>query len=72
MSLKNENIRDLAGSQPKVTFMASYGIISFSKKLTQNCFCRHRSINEYLVIDWGGNDRWLGSNIMEQTGTCEP
>ena len=36
------------------------------------CFSRLRSINECLVIDWGGQDRWLGSNIMQQTGTCGP
>ena len=33
--------------------MASYGIISLSKKLTHICFSRLRSVNEYLVIDWG-------------------
>ena len=43
-----------------------------SKKLTHNCFSRLRSINEYLFIDWGGHDRWLGSNIMQQMGTCGP
>ena len=34
--------------------MASYGIISLGKKLTHNCLSRLRSINEYLVFDWGG------------------
>ena len=72
MHLEKENIRDLAGLQVQVTVMASYGVISLSKKLTDNCFSRLRSINEYLVIDWGGHDRWLGSNIMQQTGTCGP
>ena len=33
--------------------MASYGIISLSKKLTHICFSQLRNINEYLVIDWG-------------------
>ena len=42
------------------------------KKLTRNRFSRLRSINEYLVIDWGGHDHWLGLNIMQQTGTSEP
>ena len=46
-------IRDLEGSQVQVTVMASYSIISLSKKLTHICFSRLRSINEYLVIDWG-------------------
>ena len=41
--------------------------VSLSKKLTHTCFSRLRSKNEYLVIDWGGHDRWLGSNIMQQT-----
>ena len=45
-------IRDLEGSQVQVTVMASYGIISLSKKLTHICFSRLRSINEYLVINW--------------------
>ena len=72
MHLENENIWDLAGLQVQVTVMASYGIISLSKKLTHDCFSRLRSINEYLVIDWGGHDRWLGSNIMQQMGTCGP
>ena len=40
--------------QAQVTVMASYGIISLGKKLTHNCLSRLRSINEYLVIDWGG------------------
>ena len=61
MYLENENIRDLAGLQAQVTVMVSYGIISLSKKLTHNCFSQLRSINECLVIDWGGHDRWLGS-----------
>ena len=65
MHLENENIRDLAGLQVQVTVMVSYGIISLSKKLTHNCFSQLRSINEYLVIDWGGHDRWLVSNIMQ-------
>ena len=33
------------------------------------------SIQEYklvLFIDWGGQDRCLGSNIIKQTGTCWP
>ena len=72
MHLENENIRDLAGLQVQVTVMVSYDIISLSKKLTHNCFSRLRSINEYLVIDWGGHDHWLGSDIMQQTGTCGP
>ena len=46
--------------------------VSLGKKLTHTCFSRLRSINEYLVIDWGGHDRWLGSNIMQQMGTCGP
>ena len=46
-------IRDLEGLQVQVTVMMSYGIISLSKKLTLICFSRLRSINEYLVIDWG-------------------
>ena len=33
--------------------MVSYGIISLSKKLTHIYFSRLRSINEYLVFDWG-------------------
>ena len=72
MHLENENTWDLAGLQVQVTVMASYDIISLSKKLTHNFFSRLRSINEYLIIDWGGHDRWLGSNIMQQTGTCGP
>ena len=64
--MENENIRDLAWLQVQVTVMASYGIISLSKKLTHNCFSRLRSIHEYLVIDWGEHDCWLGSNIMQQ------
>ena len=48
---------DLAGLQVQVTVMVRYGIISLSKKLTHNCFSRLRSINEYLVIDWGEHDR---------------
>ena len=44
--------------------MASYGIISLSKKLTHNCFSRLRSINKYLVIDWGGHGRWRGSKDL--------
>ena len=52
--------------------MVSYGIISLSKKLTHNCFSQVGSINEYLVTDWSGHDRWLGSNIMQPTGTCGP
>ena len=40
------------------------------QKLTHTCFSQLRSINEYLVTDWGGQDHWLGSNIMRQTGTC--
>ena len=39
---------------------------------THNCFFRLMSINEYLVIDWNGHDRWLGSNIMWQMNTCGP
>ena len=70
--MENENIRDLAGLQVQVTVMASYGIISLSKKLTHNCFSQLESINEYLVIDWGGHDCWLVSNIMQQTSTCGP
>ena len=69
MHLEKENIQDLAGLQVQVIMMASYGIISLSKKLPHNCFSQLRSINEYLVIDWGGHDHWLGSNIMQQTGT---
>ena len=65
--MENENIQDLAGLQVQVTVMASYGITSLSKKLAHNCFSRLRSINEYLVIDWGGHDRWLGPNVMQQT-----
>ena len=72
MHLENENIQDLAELQVQVTVMASYGIISLSKKLAHNRFSRLRSINEYLVIDWGGHDRWLGPNIMQQTGMCGP
>ena len=68
----NENIQDFAGLQVQVTVMASYGIISLSKKLTHNCFSLLRSINEYMVIDWGGHDCWLGPNIMQQTCTCRP
>ena len=37
--------------------IASYGIISFGKKLSLNCLSRLRSINEYLVFDWGGKGR---------------
>ena len=69
MYLENENIRDLAGLQVQVTVMASYGIISLSKKLTHNCFSLLRSVNEYLFIDCGGHYCCLGSNIMQQTGT---
>ena len=65
-------IVDLQGLQVQVTVMAMYGIISLSKKLTHVFFSRLRSINEYLVIDWGGHDRWLGSNIMQQMGSCVP
>ena len=65
MYLENEKTRNLAGLQIKVTVMKSYGIISLSKKLTHNGFCRLGSTNEYLVIDWGGRGRWLGSNIMQ-------
>ena len=72
MYLENENIRDLAGLQVQVTVMASYGIISLSKKLTHNCFSLLRSVNEYLFIDCGGHYCCLGPNIMQQTGTCRP
>ena len=54
--LWSDHIRDLAGLQIQVTAMASYGIISLGKKLTHNCLSRLRSINEYLVFDWGGKD----------------
>ena len=54
MRLENGNIRDLAGLQVQVTVMAIYGIISLSKKLAHNCLSQLRSINEYLVFDWGG------------------
>ena len=50
--------------------MASCGIIPLSKKLTHNCFSRLKSINEYLENDWGGHDRWLGPNVMQQKGMC--
>ena len=43
----------LAGLQVQVTVMVSYGIICLGKKLTRNCLSQLRSINEYLVIDWG-------------------
>ena len=46
-------IRDLEGLQVQVTVMANYVIIFLIKKLTHICFSRLRSINEYLVIDWG-------------------
>ena len=46
-------IRDPEGLQVQVTVMASFGIISLSKKLTHICFSRLKSLNEYLVIDWG-------------------
>ena len=72
MHLKNENVRDLAGLQVQVAVISSYGIISLSCKRRHNCFPQLRSINEYLVIAWGGHDRWLGSNIMQQTGTWWP
>ena len=39
---------------------------------TQPSFSQLKRTNEYLVIDWGGHDHWLGSNIMQQTGTCGP
>ena len=70
MYLENENIRDLAGLQVQVTVMASYGIISLSKKLRHNCLSVLRCVNEYLCIDWGGHDCCFGPNIMQQTGTC--
>ena len=44
--------------------MASYGIISLCKKLTHNCLSRLRSINEYLVIDWGDLQRPLNSKKL--------
>ena len=47
-------MKDFAGLQVQVTVMASYGIIFLGKKPTHNCLSRLRSINEYLVIDWGG------------------
>ena len=50
---------ETSGLQVQVTVMVSYGIISLSKKLTHNYFSRLRSINEYLVIDWGGQDHSL-------------
>ena len=68
MHLKNENLWDLAGMQVQVILMANYGIISLSKKLTHNCFSRLSSLNEYLVIDWGGHDRWL--DIMQVLELC--
>ena len=49
-----DHIRDLAGLQVQVTVMTTYGIISLGKKLTHNCLSRLGSINEYLIIDWGG------------------
>ena len=51
--LRSVYIRDLEKSQVQVTVITSYGTISLSKKLTHICFSRLRSINEYLVIDWG-------------------
>ena len=72
MHLQNENIWDLAGLQVQATVMAIYGIIFLSKELTDNCFSRLKSINEYLFIDWDGHDRWLGSDIMQRMGTCGP
>ena len=74
MHLENENIRYLAGLQVQVTVMASYGIIFLSKKLTHKLLLSTQEYKrvQYLVIDWGGHDHWLGSNIMQQTGTCGP
>ena len=46
-------IWELAGLQVQVTVMENYGIISLGKKLTHNCLSRLRSINEYLIFDWG-------------------
>ena len=49
--------QDLAGLQVQVTVMESYGIISLSKKL-HTIASLDSSINEYLVIDWGGPLAW--------------
>ena len=47
---------DLAGLQVQVTVMVSYGINSLGKKRTHFWLSRLRSINEYLVFDWGNKD----------------
>ena len=60
-------IRDLKESQVYVTLMAIYGINSLNKKLTHICFSRLRSINEYLVIDWGPK-RPSGCDLTSATG----
>ena len=40
MHFENENSRDLAGLLVQVSVMASYGIISISKKLIHHCSSR--------------------------------
>ena len=52
--MENGNIRDYAGLEVQVTLKATYSINSLGKKLRHNCLSRLKSINEYLVFNWGG------------------
>ena len=49
LHLENGNIRDIE----VIGLRTSTDIISLHKKFTHNCLSRLRSINVYLVFDWG-------------------
>ena len=55
LHFENSNIRDIE----VVGSWTSTDVISLGKKFTHNCLSRLRSINEYLVFDWGWT-RWMG------------
>ena len=49
LHLENGNILDVE----VIDSPTSTNVISLGKKFTHNCLSRLRSINEYLVFDWG-------------------
>ena len=48
-----------------VDSQTSTDVISLGKKFTHNCFSRLRSINEYLVFDWGWTRPLAWQNITQ-------
>ena len=66
LHLENGNIRDVevVGSQ------TSTDVISLGKKLTHNCLSRLKSVDEYLVFDWGWTTAGLAEHHAVYTCTC--